>query len=374
MMPRTFSLASAADLADFIQNYAATYAEALLRSLLWAGESNWDAALPRAKMASLVLKRFIEMSKGDNRTSANIVRGQDEWTILLGARLANPRCLLIFGKPMAGCGGKEIEESADVASGLAEVSFEEAAALLAQLPADFQSSINGFEGIWICKTPHQTRGRGMRVLRDLVEILDEAEAHSWNTIVQKYIERPLLFGGAKCDVRVWALVTSWAPRCVLFAHPQPYINRCLKTFSLALASLNDEEVHIGCQGIDRPLSELFGTLPNIEPRWHAHTWPRICESIRAAVGSVADAAFIYAVPKAGAAQEHQGPASFELFGFDFILSDNLDPWLLEANTSPGMVHCPEVDVGLSGAIDGMLDIVLGLHEDTLFLPEVGGTG
>lgn len=368
LMPRTFSLASSVELSDFIQNYAVTYAEALLRSMLLAGEASWNSTSPRTKMASLVLKRFMDV----RRTKTNVIKGHDEWTVLLGGPLRHPRCLLVFGRPMAGCEGKDKEQSTDVANCVGEISFDEVEMLLAQLPTDFQPSINGTEGIWILKTPHQTRGRGMRVLRDLVEILNEAEAHGWNTIVQKYIERPLLLGGAKCDVRVWALVTSWAPRCVLFAYPEPYINKCLKAFSLAPGSLNDEEVHIGCQGVDRPLSELFGSLPDIESRWHEHSWPRICESIRAAVGSVADAAFIYAVPKAGAAEEHQGPASFELFGFDFILSDNLDPWLLEANTSPGMVHCHEVDAGLSRAVDGMLDIVLGLHENTVVLPQVGG--
>ena len=67
----------------------------------------------------------------------------------------------------------------------------------------------------ICKS----QGKGIFLFRDLKEISDwkkggkekknpdEVEVY----IVQRYIERPLLIGGKKFDMRIYVLVTSYVP-------------------------------------------------------------------------------------------------------------------------------------------------------------------
>lgn len=64
--------------------------------------------------------------------------------------------------------------------------------------------------MWIVKPANQNQGRGIEVCTGLGQIrnfLSVKPLHSqW--VVQKYIEKPMLYKNRKFDLRVWALVTE----------------------------------------------------------------------------------------------------------------------------------------------------------------------
>ena len=64
--------------------------------------------------------------------------------------------------------------------------------------------------MWLVKPASLNRGRGIAImqnLRDIQEyIFNNCQVKDW--VVQKYIERPLLFNSRKFDIRVWALLTA----------------------------------------------------------------------------------------------------------------------------------------------------------------------
>ena len=68
--------------------------------------------------------------------------------------------------------------------------------------------------VWIVKPGENTnRGSGIQVCRDLQAIRDIVKNTTINGknrsyIVQKYIEKPLLFKGRKFDIRCYSLITS----------------------------------------------------------------------------------------------------------------------------------------------------------------------
>ena len=64
------------------------------------------------------------------------------------------------------------------------------------------------EPLWIVKPVHQSRGRGIRLVSQYDEILPEEEDLS---LIQRYIERPLLIGGIKSDLRLYVFVTGLSP-------------------------------------------------------------------------------------------------------------------------------------------------------------------
>lgn len=83
-----------------------------------------------------------------------------------------------------------------------------------------QSKINGRRNAWIVKPSGKSRGRGIKVVRELDEIFKITESDGFQWICQKYIESPHTVRGHKCDIRQWVLVTDWNPLTVwVWKHP-----------------------------------------------------------------------------------------------------------------------------------------------------------
>ena len=64
--------------------------------------------------------------------------------------------------------------------------------------------------IWLVKPSNANQGRGIEIFSDLDDMLTFINTRPQFTccVVQKYIERPLLFKGRKFDIRLWSLFTS----------------------------------------------------------------------------------------------------------------------------------------------------------------------
>ena len=107
--------------------------------------------------------------------------------------------------------------------------------------------------MWLIKPAYASKGLGVRLLSgDLVKMLQEKESLR---VVQKYIERPLLIGGLKFDIRVWALVTSWAP-LTLWLYDECLLRFCSDGYSLD--DLSNRFAHITNRTVQRQHSAHNG--------------------------------------------------------------------------------------------------------------------
>lgn len=212
------------------------------------------------------------------------------------------------------------------------------------------------KNIWICKPSDSSRGRGIFLISDMSQLIYDQQY-----VIQQYIKNPLLLGGFKFDLRLYVLVTSFFPlRCFLFhdglvrfatdkytndpsslsnlfSHltnssinkHSPSLNQHKDTVGAGCKwSLEQLKRHMEAQGMDSHL--IFGRINNIIVLTLLALWPK--------------------VPRQA--------AGFELFGFDIMIDTDLNPWLIEVNSSPALSTDTELDCAIKEPLlDATVDLL-----------------
>ena len=189
-------------------------------------------------------------------------------------------------------------------------------------------------GLWICKPDGAAQGRGIFLINDLGDLKYETQY-----IVQRYIERPLLVGGYKMDLRIYVVVRSFRPlRAYIYRNglarfgTEKYeanvtdlsnqyshlTNSSINKFSKSFSS-EKEVIGAGCKWSFDQLKAWF-TEHSLE--WNS-MWGRTRNLITLTLLTA-----MKSVPIK--------PHCFEMFGFDVLLDDNLVPSLIEVNCSPAL--------------------------------------
>ncbi|CAD7961300.1 unnamed protein product [Amoebophrya sp. A25] len=272
--------------------------------------------------------------------------------------------------------------------------------LLDQMPRSFHT-FYGDAAAYIFKSPHLSRGRGLKVMTcrgKLRPMLEEAYSRSalnqrWFCIVQKYLEKPFLcdYKGhcVKCDLRLWVACLNWNPLVAIVQH-QPYFRLATKPFGFSRWR-QDQRAHLTNRTIQEGNGEVRVSeeddpdyqlvfddfMAYLEKnygrswveRWEKFTWPLMLDATRCALLASQDAVVHahYTYTKKAATRLasvgrnlQDGPKAFELYGIDFSLDYELRPWLLEANCGPDLLgHSgPMLKQQARTALDELFTIVL----------------
>lgn len=204
-----------------------------------------------------------------------------------------------------------------------------------------QFQLDGIRDIWILKPGAKSRGRGIQCANQLTEIMDAIAASDCALVAQKYIEKPFLIYNTKFDIRQWFLVTDWNPLTMWF-YNDCYLRFCSKEFSLNSFHVS---IHLSNNSVQKyytPDPNRSSSLPD-DNMW---TSDEFIEYLRSKGQSeVWKESVIPGMKKAIlcsllSAQDQVEPrkGSFELFGADFMLDEDLQPWLIEINSSPSMAR------------------------------------
>lgn len=270
-----------------------------------------------------------------------------------------------------------------------------------------QYDMHGMHNMWIVKPSGKSRGRGVEVKRNLSEIAASIKAcpEGETLICQKYIENPQVIHGYKFDIRQWVLVTNWNPLTV-YIWKQPYarfasekfdreykdissyihlVNNSISKNNPSFNSTNqdlgvddfmwfrqdyEKWLHAtyctkqkhntpwlhdppftadsmgfdintalnGKYGVDyhRPQPQPAPQSPQCDQcddLWNSTIRPQIKDIVVSSLWSVIDSV------------EHR-KGSCELFGYDFMVSDDNKVWLIEVNSSPAMDYSTHVTAPL----------------------------
>lgn len=198
--------------------------------------------------------------------------------------------------------------------------------------------------MWIMKPAGKAQGRGIFLITSINQIiswrnsLKGGQENLMNElyIAQKYIMNPLLVGGKKFDLRIYALVTSYNPLTVYlyrngfarFTHHR-YSNN-MQDFGNNLVHLTNVAVQKTSDNYDKDIGgkwELRNLKIYLMSKYGRARVNQLFTDIQEIVLKC-----LFAVQKVIVNDRH----CFELYGYDILIDDNLKPWLIEINANSSL--------------------------------------
>ena len=232
-----------------------------------------------------------------------------------------------------------------------------------------QNSIDGHTNTWIMKPGAKSRGRGVvpqNNLDDIFKLADSSKEEKW--VIQKYIERPLLVHSIKFDIRQWFMVTDWNPLTLYFYQDSylrfgsraftlddfdPCIHLCNNSIQKKFLSSQTKNETSFAQG-NMWTSNAFKKYldrQGLLHKWDDTIYPGMKKSIQMVMMTIQDII-------------EDRKNSFELYGADFMLDEEYNPWLIEINCSPAMGGTTKVTERLcSEVLDDCCKVIIDKREN-----------
>ena len=185
-------------------------------------------------------------------------------------------------------------------------------------------------------------------------------------IIQKYIERPLLYNGRKCDMRIWVLVTHTMK---VYFFKEGHLKTCSIPYDIESKDAYTHITNYSFQKHNRNFQKyekgnevpfydfqtfLDKNYPERKYLIKKHLYTQIREIISISMMSVKDQI-----------NKNNRNYQFEIFGYDFMLDEEFNLFLIEINDDPGI---EESSPWISIIIPRMLDDALRLTIDQIFYP------
>ena len=221
------------------------------------------------------------------------------------------------------------------------------------------------------KRTNLNRGRDIKVFSDLNSIINEIEKYKnenkcTDLLIQKYIEDSLLYNNRKFDIRIWVLFLyiSKDYKFEAYVFKEGHLKACSENFNI---DSNDLYVHLtnySIQKYNKNFSKIeigneisFQTFQNQLDKeegknFKKDIFPKIMRII--AISANISKKKINKLGKNNC---------FEIFGYDFILDKNFDPFLLEINTNPGLEESSPL---IEMLVPRMIDDAFRLTVDQIF--------
>ncbi|CAH1104570.1 unnamed protein product [Psylliodes chrysocephalus] len=199
--------------------------------------------------------------------------------------------------------------------------------------------MDGELNIWILKPTNSCRGIGIHMCRTLKYVLDTVKANpNRRYIIQKYIERPLLIYNTKFDIRQWFMISSTVP-LTIWLYKVCYLRFSSQTYNLKKLH---ESIHLTNNSVQCKYRNAHQ-----DPHLPTYCMWDSNEFRTYLIGKGQPSAFndiVYPGMKecitAAVLMHHENMEkrrnTFEVYGADFILTEDFIPWLLEINANPAL--------------------------------------
>jgi len=194
------------------------------------------------------------------------------------------------------------------------------------------------ENIWLIKPANMNQGQGIQVFKNSLDEMNtflKSKPPFTKWVIQKYLERPLLYNGRKFDIRMWAVLTG---KNELYYYPHGYVRTSSYFYSL---NTNENYVHLtnNClqqYGDKYGIFEEGNTLPlECLAKYIKEKFPSSNINFEEDIlGRIKDLMIDVCLSAKYDINPTRRRNCFELLGFDFMIDEDLRVWLIEANTNP----------------------------------------
>lgn len=226
-----------------------------------------------------------------------------------------------------------------------------------------ENVLEGSKNLWICKPGGLSRGRGIYCIDQLNDLLNDIKSCG-HTIIQKYIENPLIILNRKFDIRQWVLLTDLSP-LTIWLWMEPYFRFSAEDYKEN--NFSNTFAHLTNNSIAKH-SAFFKETPIKDNMWFLDEfrkyiveyygedyWPEIHEKIKKIV--------ILSL----VATKHKlfdRKNCHEVFGYDFMIDQNLNVYLIEINASPDWSYSTHVTEKLvKEASEDIIKVVIDYTEN-----------
>ena len=207
---------------------------------------------------------------------------------------------------------------------------------------------------WIVKPVASSQGRGIFLTKNINEIPSNHQ-----TIASRYITNPFLINKKKFDLRIYAFVTSIIPLRI-YRFKEGLTRFSANKYNL---DINDRCAHLTNYAVNKNNKNYIQNESPFEVNYNSSKWTLTSlkqyleenninsEKIFSKIDDIIIKTFIScennlvnAISKYCAYQEN----CFELYGFDILIDENLNCWLMEVNLSPNLHFDAAIDLKIKG--------------------------
>ncbi|GAB6021710.1 Tubulin polyglutamylase ttll5 [Chamberlinius hualienensis] len=239
------------------------------------------------------------------------------------------------------------------------------------IPAEYKEFCDEFRrwrGVWIVKPLALSRGRGIFIISRLDELPVEEPI-----IVSKYVDNPFLINGFKFDLRLYVAVTSFDP-LVFYIYKEGLTRFATEKYTRGTRFLGNRCMHLTNYSVNRHNANYTRCFdPNVDDygnKWSlsalfCYLQKHGCKTspILARIKDIVIKSLISAELNIAAAFKTEVPHHgncFELFGFDILIDEKLQPWLLEINFSPSLACDLPLDLKIKSKLIADLLTLTGI--------------
>eukprot|EP00928_Gymnodinium_smaydae_P030292 TRINITY_DN22568_c0_g1_i2.p1 TRINITY_DN22568_c0_g1~~TRINITY_DN22568_c0_g1_i2.p1 ORF type:complete len:496 (-),score=121.74 TRINITY_DN22568_c0_g1_i2:42-1529(-) len=193
---------------------------------------------------------------------------------------------------------------------------------------------------WVLKECSAGLAKGVEILHGqaLLERAREGRPRIW-TVAQEYLVNPFLgFGGRKFHLRVYVLVTGWAPSPHVFMFDEGIVFRSRHSYDDKSVSTRRDVFSAVSPDVEAlPHAALWTAIDAVAARSDAIGSAEVRGRLQSVVRELFGGANVALEQSMGSAAAHaerlesQGLACFDFFGLDVMLSASLEPYVLEVN-------------------------------------------